>query len=64
MVCKPTFKQRIAICMYMRSCGHQTMVTETSKIINFWSHFVYNMVIAILDSNPIYGFIDKFFAAG
>ena len=25
--------------------GHQTMVTETSKTINFWGHFVYNMVI-------------------
>ena len=34
--------------MQMCTCGHQTMVTETSKMINFWGHFVYNMVIAIL----------------
>ena len=31
--------------MCMRIRGHQTMVTETSKMINFWGHFVYNMVI-------------------
>ena len=31
--------------MHMRTRGHQTMVTETSKTINFWGHFVYNMVI-------------------
>ena len=31
------------MCMHTR--GHQTMVTETSKTINFWGHFVYNMVI-------------------
>ena len=31
----------------MRMCtrGHQTMVTETSKTMNFWGRFVYNMVI-------------------
>ena len=28
--------------MHMRTRGQQTMVTETSKMINFW---VYNMVI-------------------
>ena len=31
--------------MHMRSRDHQTMVTETSKTINFWGRFVYNMVI-------------------
>ena len=31
--------------MRMRTRGHQTMVTETSKTMNFWGHFVYNMVI-------------------
>ena len=31
--------------MHMRTRGHQTMVTETSKTINFWDRFVYNMVI-------------------
>ena len=31
--------------MQMRTRGHQTMVTETSKTINFKGHFVYNMVI-------------------
>ena len=31
--------------MRMSTRGHQTMVTETSKMINFWGHFVYNMVI-------------------
>ena len=31
------------MCMCTR--GHQTMVTETSKTINFWGRFVYNMVI-------------------
>ena len=31
--------------MSMRTRGHQTMVTETSKTINFWGRFVYNMVI-------------------
>ena len=31
--------------MQMRTRGHQTMVTETSKMINFWCHFTYNMVI-------------------
>ena len=40
-----TFKQRIAICMCMHTRGHQTMVTETSKKINFWGCFVYNIVI-------------------
>ena len=29
--------------MRMRACGLQTMVTETSKMINFWGHFVYNI---------------------
>ena len=38
------------MCMWTR--GHQTMVTETSKMINFWDRFVYNMII--LDSNPIH----------
>ena len=40
----------------MRMCthGHQTMVTETSKTINFWGCFIYNMVIRILDSTPIH----------
>ena len=45
MVHKPVFIQKIAIRMRMRTRGHQTMVTETSKTINFWGHFVYNMVI-------------------
>ena len=31
--------------MRMRTRGHQTMVTETSKAINFWGRFFYNMVI-------------------
>ena len=31
--------------MRMRTRGCQTMMTETSKTINFWGHFVYNMVI-------------------
>ena len=31
--------------MRMRTYGHQTMVTETSKTINFWGCFVYNMVL-------------------
>ena len=31
--------------MHMRPRGHQTMVTETSKMINFWGRFVYDMVI-------------------
>ena len=31
--------------MCMCTHGHQTMVTETSKTINFWGHFVYNIVI-------------------
>ena len=31
--------------MHMHTRGHQTMVTETSKTINFWGRFVYNMVI-------------------
>ena len=35
--------------MCMRTRGHQMMVTETSKTINFWGSFVYNM-----DSNPIH----------
>ena len=29
----------------MLTRGHQTMVTETSKTINFWGRFVNNMVI-------------------
>ena len=29
----------------MRTRGHQTMMTETSKMINFWGRFVHNMVI-------------------
>ena len=36
--------------MRMRTRGHQTMVTETSKTMNFWGRFVHNM----LDSNPIH----------
>ena len=31
--------------MRMHTRGHQTMVTEISKTINFWGRFVYNMVI-------------------
>ena len=31
--------------MRMRTRGHQMIVTETSKTINFWGRFVYNMVI-------------------
>ena len=31
--------------MRMRTRGHQTMVAETNKEINFWGRFVYNMVI-------------------
>ena len=31
--------------MCMRTRGHQTMVTEISKMINFWGRFVYNMVV-------------------
>ena len=40
--------------MRIRTRGHQTMVTETSKTINFWGHFVYNMVICdpILENRP------------
>ena len=52
--------------MHMRTCGHQTMVTETSKIINFWGCFTYNMVIywiAILFIGITFS-IDKFFKAG
>ena len=39
--------------MRMHTCGYQVTVTETSKTINFWGRFVYNMV-NILDSNPIH----------
>ena len=46
MVHKPVFIPKwIMIRMHMRTCGHQTMVTETSKTINFWDRFVYNMAI-------------------
>ena len=38
----------------MRTRGHQMMVTNTTKRINFWGRFVYNMVSYILDSNPIH----------
>ena len=31
--------------MHIHTRGHQTMVTETSKMINFCGRFVYNMVI-------------------
>ena len=31
--------------MCIHTCGHQTMMPETSKMINFWGRFVYNMVI-------------------
>ena len=31
--------------MHMRTHVHQTVMTETSKTINFWGYFVYNMVI-------------------
>ena len=31
--------------MRIHTRGHQAMVTETSKTINFWGRFVYNMVI-------------------
>ena len=31
--------------MRMHTRGHQTMVTETSKTINIWGRFVYNMII-------------------
>ena len=31
--------------MCMCTHGHQTMMTESSKMINFWGRFVYNMVI-------------------
>ena len=31
--------------MHMPTRGHQIMVTETNKTINFWGQFVYNMVI-------------------
>ena len=31
--------------MHMCTRDRQTMVTETSKTINFWGRFVYNMVI-------------------
>ena len=31
--------------MRLCTCGHQMMVTEASKIINFWGCFVYNMII-------------------
>ena len=40
--------------MHMHTRGHQMMVIETSKTINFWGRFVYNMVGYILDSNPIH----------
>ena len=29
----------------MRTRDHQTMVTETTKTMNFWGCFVYNIVI-------------------
>ena len=35
--------------MRMRIRGHQTMVTETSKTIDLWGRFVYNM-----DNSPIH----------
>ena len=31
--------------MRIRNRNHQMMVTETSKTINFWGCFLYNMVI-------------------
>ena len=31
--------------MHMCTHGHETMVTETSKTINFWGRFVYNVVV-------------------
>ena len=31
--------------MRMRTRGHQTMVTETSKMVNFWGRFVYNIIV-------------------
>ena len=31
--------------MRMHACGHQMMVTETSKTMNFCDHFIYNMII-------------------
>ena len=31
--------------MRMRTHGHEMMVIKTSKAINFWDRFVYNMVI-------------------
>ena len=34
--------------MHMLTHGHQMMVTETSKTINFWGRFINNMIIAIL----------------
>ena len=47
---KPLFiplsiNQRIAIRMRMRTHGHQTMVTETSKTNNFWVRSFYNMFL-------------------
>ena len=36
--------------MHMRTGGHQMMVTQTSKTMNFWGHFIYNIV----DIDPIH----------
>ena len=36
--------------MRMRTRRHQTMVTEISKMINFWGRFVYSTARFKLDS--------------
>ena len=61
-----TFKQKIVIRMCMCTRGHQTMITKTSKVVNFWGRFFYNMVI--LDNNPIHQYniflLTSFFELG
>ena len=53
--------------MRMRTRGHQTMVTETSKTMNFWGRFIYNVVInwiAILFIGITFSYGQVFFEAG
>ena len=35
------FQTKIVIRMHMRTRGHQTVVTETSKMINFWGRCLF-----------------------
>ena len=46
IVHKPVFiplSNKGVIRMHMCTCGHQMMVTETSKTTNFWAQFFCNM---------------------